>query len=75
VVIAIIWISGLAFALPLGLVHTFDFVPDNNLAEGQSNEGKLKPFCYIDLGPNVTNATTMAFQSYRWVMFGTGESN
>jgi len=64
VVIAVIWVAGLAFALPMGLVHTFGYVPDNNFG---AVGGDLKPFCYIDFGPNVTNATLVAFKSYRRV--------
>ena len=63
VIIVLIWCLSLAFALPMGLVHTFDYVDDPSFAS--SEEKVKKPFCYIDFGPNATNSTVTAFKYYR----------
>ena len=60
-VIVSIWAASLAFALPMGLVHTFAHVP----VDASLGSNLTKPFCYIDLGgPQATNATLLAFKSY-----------
>ena len=58
IVILCIWILAFAFALPMGIVHTFGYVDDI--------PGHQKPFCYIDFGPNATQSITM-FKYYRYV--------
>ena len=68
VVILLIWILGLAFALPMGLVHTFGYVDDPSAIQtnelGQEVQGE-KPFCYIDFGPNATQSNITLFKYYR----------
>ena len=65
VVILLIWILGLLFALPMGLVHTFGYVDDHGINElGQEVIGE-KPFCYIDFGPNNTQSNITLFKYYR----------
>ena len=59
IVILCIWILAFAFALPMGIVHTFGMVDDI--------PGHQKPFCYIDFGPNATQSITM-FKYYRYVL-------
>ena len=66
VVIVLIWMLSLAFALPVGYVHSFKYVPDNNTPE----EGDEKPFCYIDLGDGdggngTQSAAVNAFVTYK----------
>ena len=73
-VIVSIWALSLTFALPMGLVHTFGYVPDQvklreaedrGVADPDETDPEMqKPFCYIDFGSNVTNATLVAFKSY-----------
>ena len=72
VIIVLIWILSFAFALPMGLVHTFGYVPDNNSVNYVEDTGgnstiiaAEKPFCYIDFGSNVTNSTITVFKYYR----------
>ncbi len=76
IAIVLIWILSFAFALPMGIVHTFDYVPDPS-----HGEGALKPFCYPDVEPpreggggggNDTDASAVStkwitFQYYRYV--------
>lgn len=60
-IILLIWVLGLAFALPMGLAHKFAYV-DDDVAGGQ------KPFCFIDFGSNATtneSSGQMAFYYYR----------
>ena len=62
IVILCIWILAFAFALPMGIVHKFGMVAENDdIPEHQ------KPFCYIDFGPNATQSITM-FKYYRYVL-------
>ena len=60
IVILCIWILAFAFALPMGIVHTFGMVEDI--------PGQQKPFCYIDFGPNATQFITIGFKYYRYVL-------
>ncbi len=70
VVILLIWILGLLFALPMGLVHTFGYVDDPRLNEKGQEVVENKPFCYIDFGTNGENSTDMlnltVFKYYRY---------
>ena len=64
IIILIIWVLGLAFAVPMGIVYTFEYVPVNE------EEKELKPFCHLNFGPNATNSTELLmFQYYRYVDF------
>ena len=67
VVILLIWIFGLAFALPMGIVHTFGHVEDYTYINETGDEVQVeKPFCFIDFGPNATNSTMFTmFKYYR----------
>lgn len=75
VVIVFIWIAGFAFALPMGLVHTFNYVDDFTGPAEQlvGDDGEImtvyttqKPFCYLDFGPNPANSTKrILFNYYR----------
>lgn len=61
IIILIIWVLGLAFAVPMGIVYTFEYVPVNE------EEKELKPFCHLNFGPNATNSTELLmFQYYSW---------
>lgn len=61
IVIVLIGILSLAFALPMGIVHTFAYVPDTDRGDAAT-----KPFCRIDFG-NGTSAESgqLMFQYYR----------
>ena len=64
IIILIIWVLGLAFAVPMGIVYTFEYVPVNE------EEKELKPFCHLNFGPNATNSTELLmFQYYRYSDF------
>jgi hypothetical protein len=69
IVILLIWIAGLAFALPMGLVHTFGYVDDPlSFYINEQDEQVLgeKPFCYIDFGSNATQSSNLSlFKYYR----------
>ena len=67
VVILLIWIFGLVFALPMGIVHTFGPIVDHTYINETGDEVQiLKPFCYIDFGPNATDSTMFTmFKYYR----------
>ena len=69
VVILLIWIFGLAFALPMGIVHTFGLVEDHSyFNETGDLVQTTKPFCYIDFGPHGQNSTMFTmFKYYRYV--------
>ena len=60
-VIVAIWFLSLAFALPMGIVHTFDAEYLVALSEDGSNQ--TKPFCTIAFGANDT-ASIAAFNYY-----------
>ena len=60
IIILIIWVLGLAFAVPMGIVYTFEYVPVDE------EEKELKPFCHLNFGPNATDSTELVlFQYYR----------
>lgn len=81
--IALIWVMGLAFALPMSTLYTFSYVPDKEVSEkvweltendtNGTSAGKsakqMKPFCYIEQGENITVAAGIAFKAYRWIFF------
>ena len=69
VVILLIWIFGLAFALPMGIVHTFGLVEDHSyFNETGDLVQTTKPFCYIDFGPHGQNSTMFTmFKYYRYL--------
>lgn len=61
IVIVLIGILSLAFALPMGIVHTFAYVPDT-----ERGEAATKPFCRIDFGNGTSaEAGQLMFQYYR----------
>ena len=61
IVIVLIGILSLAFALPVGIVHTLEYVPDD--ARG---EAATKPFCRINFGNGTSaEAGQLMFQYYR----------
>ena len=58
IVIVLIGILSLAFALPVGVVHEFAYVPDGANA--------TKPFCRMDFGNGTSaEAGQLMFQYYR----------
>ena len=61
IVIVLIGILSLAFALPVGIVHTFAYVSD-----ADEGDAVTKPFCQIDFGsgPSAESGQLM-FQYYR----------
>ena len=69
-VIFLIWILGLLFALPMGLLHSFGYVDDPAINESGQEVVRKKPFCYLDFGA-ANNATLQPpkltfFKYYRY---------
>jgi len=61
IIILIIWVLGLAFAVPMGIVYTFEYVPVDE------EEKEQKPFCHLNFGTNATDSTELVlFQYYSW---------
>ena len=70
-VIFLIWILGLLFALPMGLLHSFGYVDDPAINESGQEVVRKKPFCYLDFGA-ASNATIQPpkltfFKYYRYL--------
>ena len=70
-VIILIWVFGLAFAIPMGTVHTFDYVEDHSYVNETGDVIQTKkPFCFIDFGENATDSTMFTmFKYYRYVLY------
>ena len=67
-VIVLIWVFGLAFALPMGFSHKFGYVEDYKYTNASGDSVQVeKPFCYIDFGEHGINSTMFTlFKYYRY---------
>ena len=67
-VIALIWLCSFAFALPMGLVYHFHYIPsESEYLNGTEWIKDSKPFCSISFHPNNTSITAHGFKYYRYV--------
>ena len=63
-VILLIWLFSFAFALPMGLVYHFQYIPEE-LHNGTHIIEYSKPFCLISFDPNNTSINEHGFKYYR----------
>ena len=67
-VIVLIWLGSFAFALPMGMVHHFEYAPGDVYEDLNGTEWSKppKPFCRIRFDNN-TLITGHGFKYYRYV--------